>query len=215
MAEKSLIKHHVYLVEYLGVHASTIDYLKKLKSILERIPGVEVEILSNFSEIEGRSPFLVNQYGGGVFNKAVSLYRNYRRLNRLINEFPDAIYIFVTYGNHIDISFIRIASKARRHVIDIRDIIAPIEAKSAEMVHEFAKTYSSYPFNVISHSIITDDFLKSIGFVGNIFHLPPLILKGKEIEDESDLQLIEKAPEVTEYFIERFGKWISKVNNNG
>lgn len=172
MAKRNIKKFQIYLVEYLGIHSTTIHYLKSLKRILEEIPGVNVEILSNFSEDLGRNPFLFNQYVGNLWNKVIALYRNYRRLSKLIDEYPSAIYIFVTYGNQIDISYIRIISKARKHVIDVRCLFAPGESDTAEMLFKFAKTYTHFTSNVISHSSGTDEFLDEIDYIGNIFHLP-------------------------------------------
>ncbi|MBD5181030.1 MAG: hypothetical protein HDS98_00565 [Bacteroidales bacterium] len=211
MAERKTMKYKIYLVEYLGVHGATMDYLRSLKGILERISGVDVEILSNFSDTPGRDPFLVNQYDGRVWNKVVSLYRNYRRLSRLIDEYPEAVYIFVTYGNQIDISFIRILSKARHHVVDVRDLAAPEEAETAEMLYVFAKTYSHFTSCVISHAAFTDEFLMEIDYTGKVFHLPKTLCDSEECASNDSFQT-SASGKMIQKFVKSFSVWLERGN---
>lgn len=194
-------KIKIYLVDYLGEHTEySRNYVTKLKGILEHLEDSEIKVISNYSDSPEEEPFLVNQYRGRVWDKTISLYRNYRRLNRLVADNPDAVFIFITYGNQIDISYIRIISGAPKHIIDIQDIVAARDIENDLMVYDFAKTYAQLIENVISHSPLTDEFLDAIGFHGHILNLPPA---GK-LTDNSDIG----------NFLEDFRKFICMTPEN-
>ena len=208
MKEISRKIRQIFIVEYLGTHAPTNHYLQNLERVLKLVPDAEVKVLSNYSESPDSSPFFVNQYEGWVWNQVLALYKNYRSLNKLIDQYPDALFIFVAYGNSIDISFIRIMAKAKYHIIDIQDVIAKREADNDKMIYDFAKTYSQWINAVISHSELTDAFLDNIGFCGEVFKLPPMWSEQIDIESLASTAENSKLYGEIETFLHKFSPWL-------
>lgn len=214
--------YKIFIIDYLGEHAKGYDYTRNLRQLLELIPETEVDMVTNYSDRPGMVPVLVNQYKGNVFNQVVSLYKNYRRLNKLVEDNEKSYFIFVAYGNQIDISFLRIIGGAVNHVIDVQGIVAKQDEENDLMIYNFAKTYVQRVENVISHSEFTNDFLESVGFGGTVFRLPQLTKEDVEMtaailrEDNEDSREItppsEREREIL-VFLQSFRKWLKAAGN--
>lgn len=161
----------VYLVDFIGVHCGMHYYLDAFKRILESVEGVEVGIISNYSDC-GEKPVLLNQYKGAKFNKMLAAARNLIRLRRFIKKHKSDCFIYLTYGNVLDPYFLRVISKAPRHCVDIHEALAQNEDSNATLRRKLAAVYSGRIKNVISHSSRTDDYLMQFGFEGNKFEVP-------------------------------------------
>lgn len=162
----------VYLVDYLGVHCGMHYYLEAFKKILSNIPNVEPVILSNYSEKRGAPPFFYNQYNGNLVNKGLSFLRNVWKLKRFIRNNQNGVYIYLTYGNRIDIPFINIVSKAKNYLVDIHEAIAQDVDSDIKLRKKFQMVYKNRVKGVISHSSRTDLFLGEYGFGGISFEVP-------------------------------------------
>lgn len=161
----------IYLVDFIGVHCGMHYYLDAFKRILQSIDGVEVGIVSNYSDNE-EPAVLLNQYKGGKFMKMVSAARNLCRLDKFIKNHKDDQFVYLTYGNILDPYFLKIISKAPHHCVDIHEALAQNEDSNTRLRGKLAKVYSERIKNVISHSIRTDDYLMQFGFEGNRFEVP-------------------------------------------
>ncbi len=162
----------IYLLDYLGVHCGMDYYLEAFRNVLSHIPGCRVEILSNFPDREGSEPFFRNQYKGAVWQKGLNLLRNLARMRRFIRRHPDDIFIYLSYGNRIDLLFMKIVASARRHIIDIHEGIAQNVDAEAGLRKSFASLYSDKIKTVISHSARTEEFLRDFGYRGRTLSVP-------------------------------------------
>ncbi|MDE6378961.1 MAG: glycosyltransferase [Muribaculaceae bacterium] len=161
----------IYLVDFIGVHCGMHYYLDAFKQILESIEGVEVGIVSNYSD-NGQRPVLLNQYKGRRLTKMTSALRNLRRLSRFISRHRDDRFIYLTYGNILDPYFLKVISKAPHHCVDIHEALAQNEDSNLRLRERLANVYSNRIKNVISHSTRTDDYLMQFGFEGNRYEVP-------------------------------------------
>ncbi len=162
----------IYLVDYLGVHCGMHYYLEAFKNVLSDIPESEVTILSNYPNKKGEKSFFINQYQGNKFTKAVALLKNLLSLKRFIKRHPDGIYIYLTYGNFIDIPFIKLITKAQNHIIDIHEAIAQNIDNNRLLKLRFKKIYQNKVNTVVSHSTRTDDFLSEYGYKSKRLFVP-------------------------------------------
>ena len=163
----------IFLVDYLGIHCGMHYYLEAFKIVLQDKNGYDVEILSNFTDSESQeSSFFRNQYKGKFYQKGISLLINLYRLNKFVTSHKDNVFIYLTYGNSIDLSFMKIISKAPFHVIDIHEAIAQNVDKKLSLKAQFKKLYSAKIKAVISHSSRTDEFLQEYGYRGLRFEVP-------------------------------------------
>lgn len=161
----------IYLVDYLGVHCGMHYYLEAFKEVLSKNVSSSIKILSNYCD-HGDKAFFLNQYKGSKINKGLSLLQNLWRLKRFVNNHKDDIFIYLTYGNSIDIYFMNIISKAPNHVIDIHEAIAQDVDSNQNLKSKFKCLYRNSIKNAISHSTRTNDFLNEYGFNGIKFEVP-------------------------------------------
>lgn len=160
-----------HLVDYLGVHCGMHYYLEAFKRVLSSIPEMQVRILSNYSDDE-EPPFFKNQYKGNVVCKGSALISNLLRLRRFAARHKDDLFIYLTYGNSIDLYFMQALSKADNVLIDIHEAIAQNVDSNERLKRRFKDYYRNPECKVISHSSRTDDFLKEYGFTGRRFSVP-------------------------------------------
>lgn len=163
---------NINIIDYIGTHCGMHYYLDSFKSVLKSIPEVKINILSNYKDCEKESAFFINHYKGNKLTKIISLMRNYIRIRKFINYHKKDIYIYLTYGNVIDIPFMNIISKTNNHIIDIHEAIAQNVDNNEKLSRLFRNIYSSKINNVISHSSRTDNFLVKYGYKGNVFSVP-------------------------------------------
>lgn len=157
-------RKQVYIVDYLGEHCGMHYYDEAMRAILKTAGDFDVKILSNFSNDKGVQPFFKNQYRGNKIAKGISLLRNLARLKSFIKAHPEDIFIYLTYGNSIDILFMNIIKANKNHVIDIHEAIAQAIDSNQSLKDKFKRLYSEDICTVISHSTRTDDFLKEYGY---------------------------------------------------
>lgn len=162
----------IYLVDYLGVHCGMHYYVEAFKQILVKNLDIEVNVLSNYTDNIGGKSFFRNQYKGNIISKGYSLLCNILKLKRFVAKHRESIFIYLTYGNRIDIPFIKIVSKTPNHIIDIHEAIAQNVDNNESLSRLFQNIYSKKIKNVISHSSRTDSFLKGYGYVGKVFSVP-------------------------------------------
>ena len=177
----------IYLVDYLGIHCGMHYYLEAFKKVLEEIDGVHVIILSNYSDRETDAPFFVNQYKGSKFNKILSLLKNLFRLQRIVTSKKNDIFVYLTYGNRIDLLFMNIISKVNNHVIDIHEAIAQNFDSMVFLKNRFKDLYGNKIRNVISHSSRTNSFLADYKFRGHRFNVPHFKYTFSKIYNESNI----------------------------
>lgn len=161
----------VYLIDYIGVHCGMHYYLEAFKKVLDSVPGFRTEILSNYSDND-KKPFFTNQYHGGTVSKARNLIGNVLRLKKKIINDPDAIYVYLTYGNYIDLMFLNVVKHARNHIIDIHEAIAQHIDNKKYLKDRFKSLYRNKIKRVICHSERTMAFLKDYGYKGHRLDVP-------------------------------------------
>lgn len=162
----------IYLVDYLGVHCGMHYYLEAFRRALGALNGYDVKYVSNHSESISTKPVLLNQYNGNIIKKITFLLINLFRLYRLVKKHKEDIFIYLTYGNAIDLPYMKIVTGAKYHVIDIHEAIAQNVDTDEKLKQKFKKIYSRNVKTVISHSTRTDNFLEEYGFCGKRFAVP-------------------------------------------
>lgn len=163
----------IYLIDYLGIHCGMHFYLEAFKRILDNVIGINnVRILSNYSDSSENKAFFLNQYKGNNIQKGLSLCYNVIKLKGFIKHHPDDIYVYLSYGNSIDLLFLRIVSKAKKHVIDIHEAIAQNLDSKFVLKQKFAEIYKNKIDSIISHSSRTDNFLDEYRFNGTRLYVP-------------------------------------------
>lgn len=161
-----------FIVDYLGVHCGMHYYNNAFKSILSELIKVDdITILSNYSETE-RKAFFFNFYKVNKILGVLLLFCNYVRLLCKVNSNKNDCFIYLTYGNSIDIPFIWIISKASKYIIDIHEVIGQDVDANTRLKKGFKKIYSSNIKNVIVHSKRTNDFLDEYDFKGTRLFVP-------------------------------------------
>lgn len=159
----------VYIIDYIGIHCGMHYYLDAFKKLINT-PNNNVVILSNYSNID--KPFLEHQYKGSYFNKIKSLIINYIRTNRFIKQNPDDMFIYLTYGNIIDLPFLYIVSRANNHMVDIHEAIAQNIDNKRWIKALLKSVYHTKVSSVITHSQRTNDFLDSWGYTRKRMFVP-------------------------------------------
>lgn len=162
----------IYLVDYLGVHCGMHYYLEAFKVVLSGIPNTDIKILSNYQDIEGEKPFFHNQYIGSLPRKAMMLLLNMIALWSFIRRHRNDVFVFLTYGNGIDLFFIRLICQANRHIIDVHEAIAQCVDNDKRLKSKLHKLYGKRVKTVISHSGRTDEFLMEYGYSGQRLYVP-------------------------------------------
>lgn len=156
----------IYLVDYLGIHCGIERYLEAFRNVLSDISGWQVKILSNYAGSEGERPFFLYQYKGSMWEKVMSLYKNFGRLNKFVKRHPDDVFIYVNHGNWIDLKFMRFIAMNDNHIIDIHEAISHREEANEKLKYDFAMYYMQRVNAIISHNRKTDEFLDDFGFDG-------------------------------------------------
>ena len=162
----------IFIVDYIGTHCGMDYYLDAFKKVISCLENTEVRILSNFPEKTTSDVFFINQYQGPIWRKAFSLARNLMRLKKYVMKHPEDVFIYLSYGNAIDLFFMNIVAKAPGHVIDIHEAIAQNVDGNESLLRKFAYIYSKKIKTIISHSARTDNYLRQFGFSGKRFNVP-------------------------------------------
>lgn len=162
----------IFIVDYIGKHCGMHYYNEALKKTLLSIPDTEVVILSNYTDIETGRPFFLYQYRGSKMRKIAALFCNYIRLLFFVVRFRKDCFLYLSYGNGIDIPFIRIVSLANRNILDIHEAIAQNADNNARLNRQFKKTYRTRVKSVIVHSQRTIDLLNGYGYAGIRLFVP-------------------------------------------
>ena len=162
----------VYLVDYIGMHCGMHYYNDAFCRVLSAVPGLDVSVLSNYAgENDGR-PFFLHQYKGNRLRKICCLLRNYLMLFCFVLRNKKACFVYLAYGNSIDLPFMYIVSLAKKSIIDIHEAIAQNADDNAGLKRCFRKVYSERFATVIVHSQRTNDLLEEYGYRGNRLFVP-------------------------------------------
>lgn len=162
---------NIYLVDYLGVHCGMHYYLQSFKSLLQSGGNNHVRILSNFPD-ENRNAFFRNQYEGKSYEKVRALICNYAILKRFVKRHKNDCFVFLSYGNLLEIPFLFILTRLQKHLIDVHEVIAQDKDHNAFHLRLFAYMYKHKIKSVVIHSERSRDFTKQFGFEGKDLFVP-------------------------------------------
>ncbi len=162
----------IYIVDYLGIHCGMHYYNDAFKKVLSSISGLEVSILSNYASDDTKKPFFRNQYRGSKWQKLYSLFVNYKRLLHCVLCNKDVCFVYLTYGNRVDLPFMWTLSFAKKYIIDIHEAIGQNVDTNLKLKRFYKNIYSKQISNVIVHSQRTNDFLDEYNYSGNRLFVP-------------------------------------------
>ena len=162
----------VYLVDYIGMHCGMHYYNDAFCRVLSAVPGLDVSVLSNYAGENDSRPFFLHQYKGNRLRKICCLLRNYLMLFCFVLRNKKACFVYLAYGNSIDLPFMYIVSLAKKSIIDIHEAIAQNADDNAGLKRCFRKVYSERFATVIVHSQRTNDLLEEYGYRGNRLFVP-------------------------------------------
>ena len=161
----------IYLVDYIGMHCGMHYYNDAFRRVLSAIPGTDISVLSNYACEDNGKPFFLHQYRGNKFRKISCLLRNYLTLLYFVLRNRRACFIYLAYGNFIDLPFLYIVSLAKKNIIDIHEAIAQNADDNADLKRRFKKIYSERIKSVIVHSQRTNDLLDEYGCLYRISNI--------------------------------------------
>lgn len=163
---------NIYIIDYLGTHCGMHYYNDAFAKVLHDIPDTQTYILSNYKAEAKKEPFFYFQYQGSTSRKIRFLLLNYLKLFFFILGHRSSYFIYLTYGNTIDLPFIWIISLLPKHIIDIHEVIAQNIDNNKRLKYLLQKLYRKRIRNVIVHSTRTDKFLNDFNYKGNRFYVP-------------------------------------------
>ncbi|MCG4771431.1 MULTISPECIES: glycosyltransferase [Bacteroides] len=162
----------IFIVDYLGIHCGMHYYNDAFKKVLSNpLPNEKINILSNYPEDKATS-FFLNFYSVNKLIGIIFLVYNYIKLYIKVLSNKKACFIYLTYGNSIDIPFLWIISKAPKHIIDIHEAIGQNVDANLRLKKWFKNIYSSKIKSVITHSQRTNNFLNEYDFQGLRLSVP-------------------------------------------
>lgn len=162
----------VYIVDYLGMHCGMHYYNDAFVKVLSDLPDFKINVLSNYGTQKGQRAFFYYQYHGCKSHKLGCLIRNYLLLLSFVLRHRNDCFIYLTYGNNIDLPFMWIVSLAKKHLIDIHEAIAQNVDSSKKLKRIFRNIYTNRIKSVIVHSSRTDEFLNEYGYIGKRLYVP-------------------------------------------
>lgn len=162
----------IYIFDYIGDHCGMHYYNAAFKELLAKIPDIEIEILSNYSD-SGKSPFLKNFYKPNkVLGVFVLAYDIIKFLLKRICE-PRNRFIVLSYGNIIDFLFIMSACIVPKNtIVDVHEAIAQDSEHKKWFVALYCFLYGKCVKNVIIHSERSRKFMENFGYKGKIMYVP-------------------------------------------
>lgn len=178
----------IYIFDYIGIHCGMHYYNAVFKELLEEIPDVRIEILSNYADGGRQTPFLKNFYRKNkLLGAIILLYDFLKLLVKRISE-PKAEFIVLSYGNPIDVVFIFLACIVAQHtVIDIHEAVAQDAEHKPWLVAMYRFLYAHCVKTVIFHSERTRSFLHKFGFKGQQMYVPHFKYALKKDYDTANL----------------------------
>ena len=162
---------NIYIVDYLGIHCGMHYYLQSFKSLLKTGGNNNVELLSNFPD-ETRKLFFRNQYLGSSFNKIRALIYNYQTFRKFVKDHKNDCIIFLSYGNILEVPFIRALSSHKMHLIDVHEVVAQHKDHNKFHLRLFRSLYKNKIKSIILHSERSRDFVNNFGYKGKVFFVP-------------------------------------------
>lgn len=175
---------NVYIIDYIGVHCGMHYYLDAFKQLIAS-DKYKVSILSNYDD--NGNIFLKHQFRGSIIRKITCLLINLFRVYKFIRKHPNDMFIYLTYGNTIDVPYMYIVSKAKYHMIDIHEAIAQHIDNKEWLKNVFRRIYTKNITTVITHSKRTEDFLSEWSYVGKSMFVPHFKYRFNKIYIESNL----------------------------
>ena len=162
---------NIYIVDYLGIHCGMHYYLQSFKSLLKSGGNNNVELLSNFPD-DNKKVFFRNQYFGTSINKIRALIINYLTLLKFVKKHKKDCFIFLSYGNIIEIPFICTLTTLKKHLIDVHEVIAQHKDQNKIHLSLFRTLYKNKIKSIILHSERSRSFVNSFGYRGKVFTVP-------------------------------------------
>ena len=163
------MKKKIYIVDYLGIHCGMHYYNSSFKNYIEEINGLDVEILSNYKE-KG-TPFFYNVFINNKLKSFLFLILNYFRLIFKIISSKNNIFIFLSYGNIIDVIIMTITLFTKRVIIDVHEVFA-LQLKNKYIHYLLSVLYRNSVNTVIFHSERSDELLNKIGYKNKRIYVP-------------------------------------------
>lgn len=140
--------------------------------ILSKLPETKVCVLSNYSIQKKEKAFFHYQYHGCKLYKLGCLILNYLILFSFVLRHRKECFIYLSYGNKIDLPFMWIISLVRKHLIDIHEAIAQNVDSNKRLKQAFRNLYTNRIKSVIVHSNRTDQFLNEYSYTGKRLYVP-------------------------------------------
>jgi glycosyltransferase involved in cell wall biosynthesis len=159
----------INIVDPIGIHSGMKYYLDSFKNVLERIGGVDVSILSNYSD-SNRKPFFYNFYEGNTIGKFYKLAKGILNLWTFSLTHRDDVFIILSYGTQIDALLIH-ATWAKIRIIDVHEVIVQGSESNIFFKRLFSRIFSKQKA-VIYHSERAKTMLLELGFMGESFFVP-------------------------------------------
>lgn len=184
----------IYIVDLIGIHSGMHYYNDSFRKELEKIEGVQVQILSNYSD-SGKA-FIPNIYKGPLAIKIIKLIYAWIKILLFSKNHKKAKFIYMHFGRKIDIPFLKIASKSPSNwCIDIHDFYSIENDLSLRDRSKINRQFQLLE-HVIYHSDTSSTLLDKTHFKGRSYFVPHFALntpkKGEQLISANVVNSIKK-----------------------
>ena len=159
----------IYIVDTLGIHSGMHYYSEALVDTLGR--ELPIKVLSNYSTDLSR-PFFSNFYGRNKLSGALLMLLGWMKLLLKVLGNRNEIFIVMSYGEWVNLPFLRVVSFSRRCVVDIHEVVAQASENNKRLRKAYGRLYSRKIKNVIIHSSRSSSMLDELGYAGNRLFVP-------------------------------------------
>jgi len=161
----------VYIVDFIGIHSGMHYYNESFSKEISTIPGIEVEILSNYSTTMSKRPFFKNFFEMKKPWNILFVFSSYFSLMNFLFSKKNSHFILHHYGGIIDILFLSLTIIfSSKITIVVHDLYA-LENKHKTNILTYI-LYKYFVKTVIIHSEKNELLLKKLKYNNKMFIVP-------------------------------------------
>ncbi|MDR0603723.1 MAG: glycosyltransferase [Bacteroidales bacterium] len=181
------MKKTIYIIDFIGIHSGLQYYDDVFAKELSTIEGIEVHILSNYSDDPLKKPFLKNFFSGNLVTNTMKVFQAYISILYLMVFKRHTHFILLAYGGFIDILFMTLAIFFKNITIDVHDVYALDFSKNKFIRFFLDLLYRYFVKSAIIHSERSLYLLQQINYQKKLFEIPHFKYSFKKKYNESNI----------------------------
>ena len=163
-------RRNIYIVDFIGAYCG-MDYYDEAFAHLLDSNGYEVRILSDFDSSYGKHYF-PKIFGRSKIASLLILMLAIIRLRLKMTVKRQAHFIYLSYGEHYDMLFLKCAWPNNRLIVDVHEVHALKYSDDSRYSKMFENLYINNVSAVIYHSDRTKNILQGKGYKGRMIYVP-------------------------------------------